>query len=297
MLTIITIEVAIIVAEVGPLKLTHAELGSELEGSFSNILFGDEALEGFTSDDECDFVGSGHPSRIAALGEPVRDGSRDDGVDENEIARTIEPSGAEGLLVDTKSKTAIAHELITRDRLLTELEAASGQIEQVFFDIGIVAEVLNLVGRSEDLEELAVFRREGFSKHLFAEEGSNAIEGLEVQRRIGKEGRKLGVDLLHITSKALREALGAVDHILDARLDQVLVTDVSIDKLKDRLFERNLSLEVGTLERGAGLLDANTGTSATEGLELELIFRRSNLIGGGTNAAKRGVIHEGRSSE
>lgn len=297
MLTEVAIQVAIVVAEVGPLKLTHSELGGELEGSLANILLGDEALESLASDDECHFIRGRHPSRVAALGESVRDGSRNDGVNKDQVAGTIEPGRTERLLVDAEGKPAIAHELITADGLLTKFEAASGQVEQVFLDISIVAQVLNLVGGSEDLEELAIFRRERLCKHLFAEEGSNAIEGLEVERSVGEDGRKLRVDLLHVASQILRERLGAVDHILDSGLDQILVADVSVDKLEDRLFERNLRLKVGTLEGGAGLLDANTGTGATEGLELELILRGTNLVGSGTNAAKGGVIDEGRSGE
>lgn len=297
MLTEVAIQVAIVVAEIGPLKLTHSELGSELEGSFTNILLGNEALECLASDDERHFIRGGNPSRVAALGKSVRNGGRNDGVDKNQVAGTIKPSRTERLLVDAEGKPAITHELVAGDGLLTKLEAASGQVEQVFLDIGIVAQVLNLVGGSEDLEELAIFRRERLCKHLFAEEGSDAIEGLEVERGIGKDGRKLRVDLLHVASQILGERLGAIDHILDAGLDQILITDVGIDKLKDRLFERNLRLEVGTLEGGAGLLDANTGTGSTEGLELELILRGTNLVGSGTNAAKGGVIDEGRSGE
>lgn len=296
-LTEVAIQVAIVIAEVCPLKLTHGELRSELEGSLSNILFGDEAFEGFSSDYKHDFVRSGHPSRIAALSEPVRDGSRDNRIDKDEIATAIKTSSAEGLLVDTKSEAAITHELIARDGFLTKLERTTSQSDQIFLDVGVIAEVFDLICGGHDLEELTFASSERFSKHLFAEEGSNAIEGLEVHRRIGKEGRELGVDLLHITSKALRESLGAIDNILDAGLNEILIADISVDKLKDRFFERNLSLEVGTFEGGASLLDANAGTSTTEGLELELILSRTNLVGSSTNATEGSVVHEGRSGE
>lgn len=297
MLAVVTIEVAIVVAEVSPLKFTHGELRSELEGSLTNILLRNETLEGFTSDDEHNFVWSRYPSWVAALSEAIRNSGADDRIDENEVARTIEASRTKRLLVDAEGETTITHELITTDALITELEATSGEIQEVFFDISIVTEVFDLISRSENLEELTIFAGERLRKHLFAEEGSEAIEGLEVHRRIGKDGGELGVDLLHITSEVSRERLGAVHHILDARLDQVLIADVSIDELKDRLFERNLSLEVRTLEGRASLLDANARTSTTEGLELELILSRSNLVGSSTNTAESGVIHEGRSGE
>ncbi len=235
MLTIVTIEVAIVITEVSPLKLTHAELRSELEGSLTNILLRHETLEGITSDDEHNFVRSRYPSWVAALSEAIRNSGADDRIHENEVATAIEASRAKRLLVDTKGETTIAHELITSNRLFTELEATSGETDQVFFDISIVTEVLNLIRRSHDLEELTFAGGKGFSKHLFTEESSDTIEGLEVHRRIGKDGGELGVDLLHITSEVSRERLGAVHHILDARLDQVLIADVSIDELKDLL--------------------------------------------------------------
>ena len=91
--------------------------------------------------------------------------------------------------------------------------------------------------------------------------------------------------------------MSAVAHILDTGLDQILIADVSIDKLKDRLFERNLSLEIAAFESSASLLNANARASTTKSLKLELIFSRADLIWSSTNAAKRSVIHECRRSE
>lgn len=56
MLTEVTIEVAIVVAEVSPLKFTHSELGSEAERTLTNIALRDQTLEGIASDDETNLV-------------------------------------------------------------------------------------------------------------------------------------------------------------------------------------------------------------------------------------------------
>ena len=215
----VTIEVAIVVAEVCPLQFTHAQLRSETECSFTNVLFRHEAFERFTSDDEHHFVRSSDPSWVTALSESVRYGSADDWVDENKVARTIEASSAERLLVDTKSETTIAHELITADGLFTELEATSGEIQEVFLNVLVVAEVLDLIGGSKNLEEFAVFGGERFGKHLFAEESSNAIESLEVHWAVWEFSSELGVDLLHITSQVVAEAVGCIDNVFDTALN------------------------------------------------------------------------------
>ena len=296
-LTEISVEIAIVVAEVSPLKLTHRELRGEAEGSLTDIVFGDETLERLASDDEAQLVRSGHPSRIAALSKPVRDGGADDGVDKDEVAGAIETSSAEGLLVDTEGKATIALELVTADALLTELEATCGEIEEVFLDIGIVTDVFDGIRAEHDLEELAILGGERLRKHLLAKEGSDAIEGLEVERAVRQNLRELGVDLLHIAREVLGERTGGVDNILHTRLDQELITDISVDDLEDGLLKGDLGLEVGTLEGGTSLLDADARASPTKGLQAELVFGRANLIGGSTNAAKRQVRDEGRRCE
>lgn len=92
MLTEITIQVAIVVAEVRPLQFTHAELRGETEGAFTDVLLGNETLERLASDDETDFVRSRYPRRVAALSETVRDGLSDDWVDEDEVSAPIKTS-------------------------------------------------------------------------------------------------------------------------------------------------------------------------------------------------------------
>lgn len=296
-LTEVAIQVAVVVAEVSPLQFTHRELRGEAECSFTDILLGNETLEALASDDEADLVGSLDPSRVAALGKPVRDSGADDGVDQNEIAILVEASSAEGLLVDTERKATIALELITSDAVLAQLEAASGEIEEILFHIGIVADVLDGIGSKHDLEELAVLGRERLGKHFLAEESTDTIQRLEVQRPVRKNLCELRVDLLHVASQVLTEALGAVHDILNARLDQELITDISVDDLEDGLLKGDLRLQIRTLEGGTSLLDADARASPTEGLQLELILGRADLIGSSTNTAEGGVIHEGRSGE
>lgn len=292
MLTEIPVEVAVVVAEVGPLQFTHRELRSEAEGSFSSVGLGNETLEGFPGDDEHHFVGSVHPCRVAALTESVGDRSPDDGVDENEIARSVKSGRPERLLVDAERESTIALELVTSDGLFAEFEGTSGQTDQVFLDVCVVTEVFDLVGRCHDLEELSIRSSEGFGEHLLAEERADFVEGLEVHGTIRQNGSELRVDLLHIASQVLAEGLAVVHSELDARLNQVLIADVSIDELKDGFLQRDLGLQIGTFERSPGLLDAHARTSTTKGLELELILGRSDLVGSSTNATKGGVIHE-----
>ena len=296
-LTEVTVEVTVVVAEVSPLQLTHRKLRGEAEGSLTDIVLGDETLERLTSDNESDLVRSGHPSRIAALSKSVRDGGADDGVDKDEVAGAIEASSAEGLLVDTEGEPTITLELIAADALLAQLEAASGEIQEVFLDIGIVTDVFDGIGSKKDLEELAILGGERLRKHLLAQEGSNAIEGLEVERAVRENLCELGVDLLHIAREVLGERTGGIDNILNARLDQELITDISVDDLEDGLLKRNLRLEIGTLEGGTSLLDADARASTTKGLERELVLGRTNLISRSTNAAKRQVGDKVRSSE
>ena len=296
-LTEIPVEVAVVVAEVSPLQFTHRELRGKAEGSLTDIVFGDETLERLASDDEAHLVRSGHPSRIAALSKPVRDGGADDGVDKDEVAGAIEASSAEGLLVDTEGETTIALELITADALLAQLEAASGEIQEVFLDIGIVADVFDGIGSKKNLEELAILGGERLRKHLLAKEGSNAIEGLEVEGAVRKNLRELRVDLLHIAREVLGERTGGIDNILNARLDQELIANISVDDLEDGLLKRNLRLEIGTLEGGTSLLDADARASTTKGLKAELILGRANLVSRSTNTAEGEVGDEVRSGE
>jgi len=293
----VTIEVTIVVAEVSPLQFTHRELRGKAEGSLADIVLRNQTLEGITSDDEANLVRSGHPSRIAALSKPVRDGGADNGVDKDEVAGAIEASSTKGLLVDTEGKAAITLELITTDALLAELEAASGQIQEVFLNVSIITDVFDSVRSEQDLEELAILGGERLCKHLLAKEGSNAIEGLEVERAVRKNLRKLSVDLLHIASDVLSERTSSIDNILNARLDQELITDISVDDLEDGLLKGDLCLKVGTLEGGASLLDADARASTTKGLERELVLGRTNLVSRCTNAAKRKVGDEVRSGE
>ena len=297
MLTEVSVEVTVVVAEVSPLQFAHRELRGKAEGSLSDIVLWNETLERIASDDETDLVRSVDPSRVAALSKAYIDGGAGDGVDKDEVAVSIEASGAQGLLVDTEGKAAIPLELITADGLLAQLEAASGEIQQVFLNVRIVTDVFDGIRAEKDLEKLAILGGERLRKHLFAQERAKAIEGLEVERAIRQNLRKLRVDLLHVTSQVLVEAAGRVDHILHAGLNQELITNISVDDLEDGFLKGDLSLEVRTLECGTSLLNADARASTTKGLEGERVFGRANLIGSSTNAAKRQVRDEGRSRE
>lgn len=294
MLTIITVQVAVVVAEVRPLEFAHRELRGKLEGAFTRVVFGHKALERVASDDEADFVRSVDPRGIAALRKTVGDRRRNDRIDQHEVAGSIKPSGAKGLLVDTKRKPAIPLELVAGDGLFAEFEGSSREIQQVLFHVSVVADVFDRISAKHDLEELAFFRRERLGKHFFTKEGAQAIQRFEVQRAVRQDLRKLRVDVLHVTSQVRPKSLGRVGDILNAALDQVLIPDVGIDDLQDALFKGNLCLKVGSLEGGARLLNANTRTGPAQRLKLELVLGRAHNVGSGANAAKRGVIHEGR---
>ncbi len=297
MLTKVSVEVAVVVAEVGPLQFAHSKLRSEFEGTLASVRLGDEALERIASNDEHHFVRSGDPSRVAALSETVRHGSADNRVDQDEIAVAIEASRTKRLLIDAEGESTVAHELIARDALFAEAEGASRETNQVLFDIGVIAEVLDLIRARHDLEEFPVTGCERLSEHLFTQERADLVEGLEVHRSVRKDGGELRSDLLHVTSEVRGERLSAVGNKLDARLDQVLIADVGVDDLKNGLLQRHLSLKVATFERSASLLDADTGSSATQGLKLELVLGASDLVRGRANATQGGVVHERRRSQ
>lgn len=296
-LTEIAIQVTVVVAEVSPLQFTHRKLRGKLEGSFASVALRDEAFERITSNHEHDLVRGAHPSRVTALSESVGHSSADDGVNKHQVARTIESSGAERLLVDTKSEPTVAHELIARDALFTQAEGASRQIVKVFLNVRIVAEVFDLVSGRHHLEELAIAGSKRLSKHLLTEERADLVQRLEVHRAIRQRWRKQGINLLHIASKVLREGAGAINGELDARLNQVLIADVGIDDLQDSLLKGDLGLQIAAFKRSTSLFHADTGASATKSLKLELVFRASDLIRGSTNAAKRSVVHEGWRSQ
>jgi len=61
MLTEVTIQVAIVITEVCPLKFAHSELGSETERTLANVGFRHKTLEGVSGDHETDLVRSGNP--------------------------------------------------------------------------------------------------------------------------------------------------------------------------------------------------------------------------------------------
>lgn len=291
-LTKVTVQVAVVIPEVGPLQFAHRKLRSEPEGSLTSVRLGDEALERFASDDEHDLVRSTHPSRVTALSEAVVHGLADDRVDQNEVAASVEASRPERLLVNAEGEAPVAHELVASNALFAEAERTSGQTDQVFLDIGVIAEVLDLIRARHDLEELPVTGSERFSEHLFAQEAADLVERLEVHRGIGKNCRELRTERLHVTREVLCERLSAVGDKLDARQNQVLVPNVSVDDLKDGLLQRDLSLQITALECRASLLDADTGTSTAKGLELEAVLGAANEVRVSANATQGGVIDE-----
>lgn len=292
MLTIIPVEVAVVVSEVGPFEFTHRKLRSELEGALAGVRFGNKALERIAGDDEADLVRRCDPSRVAALSKPVGNGCGDDRVNQHEVARPIEPSGTQGLLVDPKREPTVALELVARDGLFTQLERTSGEVEQVFLYIGVVAEVFNRIRAQHDLEELAFLSGKRLGEHFFAKERAQLVEGLEVQRTIRQRLSKLRVDVLHVTRKVRAKRSAGVHDVLHTGLDQVLIPDVRVDDLQDALFKRDLRLKVASLESRPGLLDANTRTGPAQRLQLELVFSGPNNVRSGAYAAKRGVVDE-----
>lgn len=147
------------------------------------------------------------------------------------------------------------------------------------------------------MEELSILRCKRLGKHLLAEETTDFVEGLEVQRAINSVVSELGVDLLHVASQIAGECICARAHVLDSGLDQELIANISIDQLEDGLLEGDLCLEVRTLEGSTGLLYANTRASTTESGELEAVLGRTNAIRSRTNTTKRNVVCEGRSGQ
>lgn len=297
MLTVVSVEVAVVVPEVGPLEFTHRKLRSELEGALTGVGLRNKALECITGDDEAHFVGSVHPSGIPALGKAVCDRRGNDRVDQHEVAGSIKPSGTQGLLVDPKRKPTVTLELVARDGFLTQLERSSGEVEQVFLHVSVVAKVFDRVGAQHHLEEFAFLGRKRLSEHLFTEECAELVECAEVQRTIWQCLSKLRVDVLHVAGEVAAERRGRVDDVFDSRLDQVLVPDVSVDDLQDCLLKRDLRLQVAALEGCASLLHANTRAGPAQCLQLELVLSGSNNVRSGTNAAERGVIDECGSSQ
>ena len=290
-LTEISVEIAIVVAEVRPFQLAHRELRGKAEGSLTDVLLRNKAFESLPGDDKSDLVVRSDPSRIAALSETVRDRGLIDRVDHRGNARGgINRVEAQRLLIDTKGEPAIPHELVPGDALLAEVEGTCGEIQQILFDVRIVADVLDGVGASQHLEELALLGSEGLGKHLLAEEGADPVQGLEVQRAVRihaiASGREQGVDLLHVPGQVRGERLGAVDRVLDTRLNEVLVADVGVDQLQDGLLKGDLSLQVAPLECGPSLLDADAGARTTQGSKLELILGRTDLVRSSTDAAE-----------
>ena len=296
-LTKIAIQVTVVVAEVSPFQFAHRKLRGKAESAFTSVLLRNQALERFAANDEHDFVRSANPCGVTALCKAVGHCSADDRVHKHQISAAVKASSAEGLLVDAKSETAIAHELVARDALFTQAEGTRRQVIQVFFDIRIVTEVFDLVSRSQHLEKLAIACSKRLSKHLLAEERADLVQRFEVHRAIRQDGRKQGINLLHIASKVLREGLGAVDSELDAALLQILVANVGIDDLKDRLLKGDLSLQITAFKRCTGLLYADTGASTAQGLKLELVFSASDLVRGCSNTTQGSVVHKGWRSQ
>lgn len=296
-LPVVTELVLVVVAVVGPLQLTHRELRGETEGAFAHVGLGNQTLEALAGDHEENFVrsrGGGDPSRVAALAVAVGHSGLDDRLDRGDRSVLVDGRGADGLLVDTEGEATVTHELVTADAVLTELERTGGQIEEVFLDIGVVAEDFDLVGGSENLEELAVLAGERLGKHLLAEEGADLVQRLEVHRRVRIDQRERGVDLLHVAGQIAREGLGAVADVLDAGLDQKLEPDVGVDDLEDRLLQRNLGLQVAALEGGASSLDVDAGTSTAEGLELIEVLGRADGIRSDRGVGReRGALGDG----
>ena len=231
MLTKVTVQVTVVVPEVRPFQFAHSKLRRKLEGAFARVGLRNQPLERISCDDEHDLVRSTHPSRVTALSEAVVHGLADDRVDQNEVAAAVEASRPERLLVDAEGEAPVAHELVASNALFAEAERTSGQTDQVFLDIGVIAEVLDLIRARHDLEELPVTGSERFSEHLFAQEAADLVQRLEVHRGIREDCRELRVERLHVTREVLCERLSAVGDKLDARLNQVLVPNVSVDDL------------------------------------------------------------------
>jgi len=302
-LTVIPVEVTIVVAEVSPLQLSHGELRGKLEGSFANIALRGEALEGVTGDHKTNLVRRIHPSRVAALSEAVGNDTGDDwGYQDRQggvvvVWVTEETSCTQRLLIDSEREAAIALEGVATDCLFAQLEGAGRETNQVFLDISIVAQILDLVVAEEAFEELAIGSLKWFGKHLLAEERADLVERLEVQGAVREDRSKAGVDLLHVTGEVRVEALSRVHDIFDAGLDKVLIPNVSVDDLHDGLLKRDLSLKVRALESRASLLDADARACTTKGLKLEGVLSGADLIRIRSNTAEGSVIDEYWSSK
>lgn len=296
-LTEISVEVTVVVAEVRPLQFAHSKLRGETEGAFTDVLLGNQTFESLASDDEGDLIRRGDPSRIAALTKTVGDRGLIDRVDHvYDTCGRLDDVEAQRLLIDTERESAVAHELITTDGLLTESEGSSGQVQEVFLDVCVVTDVFNSVGASKNLEVLTFLGGERLGEHLFTEERTDAVQSLEVKSTVGVDtvGGSLEqcVDLLHVPGKVRGERLSAVHDVLDTGLDKVLIPDVSVDQLEDGLLKRDLSLKVAALECGASLLDANTGACTTQGSKLELVLGRTNDVRSSTNTAEVEICDE-----
>lgn len=282
-LTIIPILVRVVVAVVGPLQFTHRKLRGETEGAFTDVALRNQTLEALPGDHKQDLVRSynvADPVRVAALAVTVRDSGLDNRLDDRDRPVSVDSACAERLLVDTEGKATVAHELVAGDAVFTKLEAAGGQIEQVFLDVCVVTENFDLISGSKNLEELTVFVSKRLGKHLFTKEDTKLVERLEVHRavRLTAYSREPSVDLLHVASQVGRERLRGVADILDTGLNKELITDVGVDDLENCLLEGHLSLQVAAFEGGTGSLNVDTRSSATKRLKLIEVFSGSNNI-------------------
>lgn len=293
----VQVHVAVVVPLSDELQFTHEQLRRELERSLASVLLWRLALERVGTEHVADFVLGLNPGLSATTCLALGHGGLDFRLDVLGLTVLIQDVEAERLRIDAESQTTVAFKAIASNGLLTQLEGASGQSDEVFLDVSVIAEDFQLIDADEHSEVIAFSRAEWLNQKLFTSHRGQLVKAAEVHLRVWQLGVERRVDLLHVAGDERVKALALLRDELDAGATIQNSANIRVDDLKDALFQRLLRVEVGILERGAGGLDADLWPTTALGLERILVFRGARFILIGASAAEFHVVCELRLSE
>lgn len=300
-LPVIEEQVAVVVALSNPLKFAHSKLRRKLEGSFTAIALRGKSSKAVTSDQEPDLVFRGDPRGIAASAFAVLDGDADfrldqvgHGANDNSTSSSDRSHGveAERLTVNAESEAAVALELVASQSIVAEFERTRCDIQEIFFDIGVVAESFNLVDRGNHHEEIAALSAERLGEKILAKERSELIERAEIHLGIGQRVIERLIDFLGVAGEKVIEGDTLFGQKLDTGTLEKRSANVGVHDLKDSFFQSHLSLEIGTFERRTAGFYANARTAAAQRLQLVLVFGGTDFIGISTLTAELRIVSE-----
>lgn len=296
-LTEVKEQVAIVITLSNPLEFTHRELRSELESSFARVTLRSQTREAVTSNHKSNLIVSVNPSWIATSSTAIGNSNTNLRLDKDRTSLAIKGIKAQWLRVNAESKTAITLELIASQSIVSELERTSSNIVEVFFDIGIIAESLNLVNRSDHHKEVTSRGAKWLSKQIFAKERSELVESFEIHLRIRERIVEFRVNGLRLASDKSVKGKTLFGQELYTRAIQKSRTDIRVHDLEDAFFQSHLGLEICTFERSARSFYADTRTTTTQRLQLVGILGRANFVSISTSSTKRDIIAECRICE